>query len=684
MLFRAGPTVLCCALLAACLPSTVPLLEADDAGPPPSTDLNDDAGPRSDVDLGDAFALVGLEPSHGPWTGGTRTVLAGRGFTSQLRVLVGVTEVPAADLFASDPTRAAIATPSGAPGSVSVTIVDDATKKSRTLAGAFHYDAFAVTPASGATSGGTHIALHGLGTAWAPGTTVSIDAKPCLDVVIGDATHLECTTAAALPGTRDVTVTNLDSSFDVARDAFAYSDSSDGFRGGLSGGALSGTLKVIALDSYTGNALPGAKVIVGTDVKTALIQSTTPSGVTVFSDPSLKGLLTVTVAGKCLQPTTFVDVPVDTVTAYIDPVLDPTCGTGDLPLGGGKVKNLGLAQGELVWPTGVEFQSRGAWVGVPVPVRSTERRVAYVFAASSSADANFYLPEPSAATTMDSDGKFGYAYQLAYYPGNVTLYALAGIEDSAPPRRFQPYIMGVQRGVPLAPNVVTTHVDIKMETPLDHAMIVDAKPPASNGRGPDRLISRLAVTLGQGAYALLPVSPQTKLLPNPGLVAMVGIPALAGALSGESYLVSSAAVTGPYAQSPLSALSHVRTSDANVPLAMTGFMPLPVLASPGQGSWSGREVSLTANATIDLVKLVVSSAGGGVSWTIVSPGKLAFALPDLAAVSPAYALVKEAITTQVQIARINSFSYAKLRYGQLYSSAFSAYASDTLSGVYAP
>ena len=441
---------------------------------------------------------------------------------------------------------------------------------------------------------------------------------------------------------------------------------------------------MIVVDSYAGNALPGAKVIVGTDAKSALIATTNSGGVALLTDPSLKGVVTVTIAGKCLQPTSFVDVPVDTVTAYIDPVLDPTCGTGDMPLGGGKGKDLGVAIGELVWPTGTEFQSRGAWVGVPLPLRSTERRAAYVFAASSNADGNFYLPDASAATTMDSDGTFGYGYQLAYYPGNITLYALAGIEDSAPPRRFQPYIMGVQRGVPLAPNVATTHVDIKMETPLDHAMVIDAKPPASNGRGPDRLISRLAVTLGQNAYALLPVSPQTKLLPSPGLVSMVGIPALAGALSNESYVVSSSAVTGMYGQPPLSALTHVRTADANVPLAMTGFLPLPVLVAPSQGTWDGQHISLSANATIDLVKLVVSSAGGGISWTIVSPGKLAFTLPDLAAISPAYALAKGAISAQAQIARINSFSYAKLRYGQLYPSAWSAYAAEVASGVYGP
>ena len=48
-----------------------------------------------------------------------------------------------------------------------------------------------------------------------------------------------------------------------ARDAFTYNDSPDGFRGGLSGSVLSGNLKVIALDSWTGFPINGATIIAG-------------------------------------------------------------------------------------------------------------------------------------------------------------------------------------------------------------------------------------------------------------------------------------------------------------------------------------------------------------------------------------------------------------------------------------
>src|SRR6202158_5450646 len=87
---------------AACLPGSGPALSVyqDDSGPPPPTTFGDDAGPRIDVNLGDSFAITGLQPSHGPWTGGTRTTIAGRGFSSKLRVWVGTSELAPIAVFA--------------------------------------------------------------------------------------------------------------------------------------------------------------------------------------------------------------------------------------------------------------------------------------------------------------------------------------------------------------------------------------------------------------------------------------------------------------------------------------------------------------------------------------------------------------------------------------------------------
>ena len=75
----------------ACLPGAGPPLNpyADDAGKPPPVSLGDDASTLMDVDLGAAFAVSGLQPAHGPWSGGTRTNISGRGFSSNVQVWIG-------------------------------------------------------------------------------------------------------------------------------------------------------------------------------------------------------------------------------------------------------------------------------------------------------------------------------------------------------------------------------------------------------------------------------------------------------------------------------------------------------------------------------------------------------------------------------------------------------------------
>ncbi len=674
--------------ITACLPgggST--LLDAEGPDAPPGTDLGGDAGlPRSDVDLGDPFALEGVTPSHGPFTGGTRARLGGRGFGSRLRVFLGDVEVPAANVLASDPTRAAIVTPPGKPGFVDVRIRDEATAKERVLAKGFFYDAFVVQPASGATSGGTRIALTGSGTAWAEGTRVDVGGVPCTAVVVRSAIELECVTPASAPGAKDVTVTTPDGAATQAREAFTYSDSPDGYRGGLSGGAFAGTVRVLAFNALTGTPIAGAKVIVGSDLATATIRDTAPSGVAEITGLA-GGKITVTVAAKCHQPITYVDVPVDTVTTYLSPVLDPACAEGDPPSGGGRGGRFaGLVEGQLLFPGGGEFQ-RAGWTTVPEPNRPTERRAAYVFEASGSPAGRFELPSASEAVTPDSPGANGYGYQIAVTPGNVTFYVVAGLEDrSESPPRFMPYTMGVVRGVSVAPQTRVVGVDVKMDVLFDKQVVLAPEPPAPGPRGPDRVASTLAVTLGTNAFAILPGGFRTDALPLPGPVRFVGAPSLDFGLSTEQYVLGATAATGPNLLRPASVVSRVRTRSAGPAVTLGGFLGVPVLSQPGASAWDGKKVTIGgATGPADLTYLQVSSAAGLVAWTIVAPGGVTdFSVPDLALVpSPdRLGLVPGTITSTVYVARIEDFAYGRLRSGQLSTAAWNAYAFDSLSGAY--
>jgi hypothetical protein len=658
---------------------------ADDGGTPPGTILGGDAATHLDVDLGPSFAIAGLQPSHGPWIGGTRTTITGRGFASELEVWIGTTQLDPSDIFASDPTHAAIVTPPGSPGPADVRIRNTRTAEEAVLPAGFTYDAFSVTPGSGSTTGGTRIALRGLDTKWTQGTTVSIGGATCGHVVVQDATDLSCFTPPKPAGSQSVTVTNPDGSFDLALDAYLYADSPDGYRGGLYGGALAGTLEVLAFDSYTGIPLAGGEAIAGSTIAGAVIGTLDASGTATLSGPSLTGQVTVTVVAKCHQPFTYVNVPVDTVTAYLDPEFDPSCAGDPVSTGGFPTTQLGEVDGQLVWPGGIEFQ-RGGWLNVPAPgdADANERQAAYVFTASGTPLSSFSLPSASAATTPMSDGDVGYAYTLSALPGNQTLYALAGLEDrKANPPRFEPYAMGIAKGVSILPGAKTVGVDISMTTTFDRALTTAPQPPAPTPRGPDRLLTILAIDVGDTSYALLPQGTVTSLLPLGGNVPFVGVPALDSTLASARYNLSALAVTGPHEVAPASVVTGIETTDANDPVTLGGFLPIPTLAQPGTTPWSGTHVTLQAGGPVDLAYLRVSTGGGLVTWQIVAPGStLSFDLPDLSQLSGVGTPQHGAISTYFVVARLPMFDYGTLRIGQIAASAWSAYAEDSASGSY--
>jgi hypothetical protein len=668
----------------ACLPGSGPPLNPyqDDAGPASSIGLGGEGGLLSDVDLGDPFAITGLQPSHGPWAGGSRSTIAGRGFSSRIQVWIGPTQLDASSVLASSPTRASVVVPPGSPGPADVRVRNTSTAQERTLVGGFFYDAFVVDPGEGATSGGTRIALHGMGTHWTSGSTVTVGGQPCTALTFTSPTELACTTPRGSPGSQDVTVTRVDGGLDQARDAFTYSDSPDGYRGGLYGGALAGSLQVLGFDMWTGTPLQGGKAIAGSNVTTAIVGTFDASGAVRLSDPSLAGKVTVTVAAKCHQPATFVDVPVDTVTAYLLPELDPSC-QGDPPSSGNwATTQLGEIDGELVWTGGIEFQ-RAGWKYVPMP-SGNERQVAYVWTAHASPLDGFQLPPAANATTPASDGLNGYSYALSSSPGNQTVYALAGLEDrSANPPWFEAYVMGVARGALVQPGAKTSGVDIPMTTLLDHIVKIQPLPPAPTLRGPDRLISTLAVNVGANQFAILPQGTMTSMIPASGLLSFVGAPSLDGTLSGAAYDLTGAAVTGTSSGPPLSVVARVETTNANDTVTIGGFFDIPKLIQPSSLPWNGTHVTLDAGGAIDLIVINVSSGGGLLTWQIVAPGSArSFDLPDIARIPGVGSLVHGQINTAFSIARLPSFDYGRIRYGQLRASAWNAYAQDTATGAY--
>ena len=94
-------------------------------------------------------------------------------------------------------------------------------------------------------------------------------------------------------------------------------------------------------------------------------------------------------------------------------------------------------------------------------------------------------------------------------------------------------------------------------------------------------------------------------------------------------------------------------------------------------------MTLTEPGSVDLFLLNVQSGGGLVTWQIVAPGSVSdFDLPDLSTLPNDVGLVRGAIQTTAYAATIPSFDYGTLRYGQLSSGAWNAYAINSNVGSY--
>lgn len=657
-----------------------PGADADVAIDPGDGGLSSEDTASIPLEAGPSYAVLGVQPSHGPFLGGTRVEVRGRGFSSKSRVLFGAIEVPASAIVASDPTRLQVTTPAGDPGAADVTVIDGVTAAHATLAAGFTFDAFRASPDNGATSGGTHVSFLGRGTAWIAGTTATIDGKPCVDVSVVDATHLECVAPAGTPGVKSIAVKTPDGTVVTVRDAYTYADTLDGYRGGLDGAALPGELRVLALDAY-GTFVPGATVVVRGADGAAVTKKTDAAGLAAFATPPTAPL-TVTVSAKCLQPQTFDAVAVRSVTAYLDPVMSVACipPEGQPPPSGGKSWRSPTLNGEIVWRSGAEFK-RGLWSGVAAPSGPSQRRAAYVFVAGADALARFQLPDPSLAVTEASPGTIGYQFSIAGWAGNLTLYAVAGVETrpDGGTATFEPWMFGVVRGVVVAPESTVDRVLIPMDGAFTRGMRVTPIDAPFAPQGPDRLVSSVTIDLG-GGFMPVPYGAREDLLPVSGSLSFVGLPPLTGALSASSYSVSVQDVNGGVGAAPLSAI--VRQKSRDDATTVGPFVPIPRVLTPAASTpWDGRTVQLAVGpGSFDLLKLTLTAADGSTTWTVVTPA--ATRSIELPLLPSELGLPSGALSLGIYAARVDGFDYGRVRYGQLSRYSWNAYAYDFGFGRY--
>lgn len=652
---------------------------------PSGIDFGSGTGMNPDVNL-DPYALLGIQPNHGPFSGGQLAILRGNGFTPEARVWIGGEELPKQNVQPVDSKRLQIVIPAGSPGPVDVATQNgDATESRRTLVRGYTFDTFVVSPDLGPTAGGTEVRLQGKGTAWNDTTQVYVDAKPCSSVRAVSAEELVCVTPPGSTGAKPVSVQTSDGVAVDVVDAFAYSDSKTNFRGGLSGNALNGKLEVLVLDRNMGTPLAGAAVVVGSAQKPA-----DATGRAVFEGPELLTAQPVTVAAKCYQPMTFAQVPVETATIYLDPVLSPACGMpDDVRLTGGASIYTESVEGELFWPDVREFQA-GGWTNVPTPKNTDEQRAAYVFPLATDPATPFVLPETYDAVTPSDITNSGYRFSLRSYPDTVTLYALAGIENrKLTPPLFIPYAMGITRGVKVEPEQTKSEVFLAMSIPIDQGLNLQVAGPEVTSRGPNRMDASVAVGIPGQGYVILPGARQKGLYPAVSPLSIVGLPPLVDRLSGSTYVATATVYTGESGGVPRSRGALLETPVSGQLLMLDRFVQIPKVTAPlPNTAWNGRSISLdwaNGNTEADLLVLDISSGGGLVHWTVVVPGGTrTIELPDLRSISTDLGILPGGITLKVSAASIENFQYGKFSYGDLSARSWAAYAVDVVDRRYSP
>ncbi|MEZ4401098.1 MAG: IPT/TIG domain-containing protein [Kofleriaceae bacterium] len=676
--------------------SIVLTLAAVACGAPPARDDVDAAVPDAGgvVDAtrdggGPGFFVQYADPDHGPFRGGTKVLVRGQGFVESDQVWIGG-RLALEQAFV-DSRRFEVVTPPGDPGDATVEIRRTGGGTER--AAAFTYDAIAVDPPAGSVAGGTFVTVTGYGTDFAPGAVVTFDGVPATGVVVDNALRLTAYAPPGIAGDADVAVRTPADNYQAGR-AYTYFTTGDPFSGGLSGGPLAGTINVVVLDTFTKDGIPGAFVVVG-DAATSPYRGTTDAlGQITFSGADLVGPTTVTAWAQGHEVGAFYCVDAANVTLWLRAPLPPPEG-GPPPVGtsGARIK------GHVVFGDGVGLGSP-YWNLVPEPRTATERKRIYVTTAAGSLTASPAPPLAAIDYTFDPT-QLAWPYEVSARPGALAVVAIAGLYDPArdPDDNgndgFEPFAMGVARGVLVGPGEERTGTDIVVNVPLDGALRVRlVDPPALDTpgwNGPNLYLFRGAVDLGGegtihfGKHGVRPVSGglqagEVQFPPGVTNLTVPSIPALARGVADGSYAMSVGAYA-PGGGAPFSVRVVRGVTDPSAPVVVDQFLPVPRAADPAPMSVAtGRHLRLGAEPPATGVPTfrlhMLSDADGDPVFRAVTCGAMTdVELPDLSSIGVTYPAPGE-VMTWVSWAISTPAPYNQFSYRWLGTAYWTSYATD--------
>lgn len=641
-----------------------------------------------------AFSVQFVDPDHGPFAGGTEATVRGNGFSDGVEVFFGGRQVDPIDVQVIDSRRIQVRTPPGAPGPAEVEV--SKLGESATLAAGFTYEAIQVDPPSGSVAGGTFVTIAGFGTEFDDATQVFFDGVPMVEVDVANEQSLSGFSPPGISGSADVLVlTGAQLSYE-ADNAFTYQTTADPFAGGMGGGPINGTVNVVVVNAYTDNGVDGAFVSLGDPATTAFKGFADDLGQITFSDPALVGPITTTAAAEGYETTQFVGYDARDITIKLYKPPEPS--TGPFPPG----PQAGAIHGHVMFGSSTGIGSPH-WNLVPEPRTPTEVKRVYVTTTASSVFGRPYAPLAPIDYQYDPDVT-AWEFSVVSRPSATAVVAVAGLYDPAQDPSgtgvsgFEPFAMGVARGILVGPGEVVTGVDLIIDIPLDTAVRVDLdNPPARNSPGwvgPGYYTIKPFIDLGgEGVIALnkhgLPFPPAPEPYPNvyrfddgADSITLSAMAPLTGAIADTSYSFLVGAYTEPNDSAPFSIRIARGITDIGYPVEVGAFMAVPRPTDPGPGGLAtGRSVTLTPEPPADgepTYNLHLFRGTGGEQYLrIFARGDiLTLDIPDLSvAALPSLPSYQDISWTAYSI-DLTGATFDQFTYRHLSALYFDAYAAD--------
>jgi hypothetical protein len=677
------------------------LLAACGAPEPPDVQDTRDAGPAvdaftlPDVTPEQSFKIQFVDPDHGSFNGATEVSLRGNGFTEDMTITVGGRLVEPIDTEHIDDRRVTFLTPPGTPGLADVEIQKGTFVA--TLADGYTYEAIDIEPDFGAVAGGTFVTVSGFGTDFDDATVVTFDGVPMTVVDVVSETQLTGRTPPGVSGDANVLAITRSGTFD-ARRAYTYNTTVDPFRGGMGGGPIEGTVNVTVIDSRTDNGVDNALVAIGDPLDTPYIGRADDLGQITFSAPGLAGPITVTAAADEYETQQFVSYDARDITIFLVRAVPPTPGEGPFPPG----RQPARIFGHVVFggPTGIGIEN---WNLVPEPRTPTEVKRVYVTTTAAHPFTNPYAPTRP-IDYVPGEGKSAWEFDVYARASALAVVAVAGLYDPAQDPSglgvtgFEPFAMGVTRGILVGPGEDKVGVDVLIDIPLDTTLQVDLiDPPLLNSRDyPGPILYQIRPFLdfgGEGVIAMnkngLVTPPLPEQRPNyydfadgETSIILPRMAPLSGAIVDASYTFVAGAYSD-FGTNPYSVRVARGNKEVEYPIEIGDFIGTPRPVDPVEGGTAssfGVEIEAegpAAGFTTFHVHLISQPFGPALFRIFARGNILDLDLPDLAPLGMAdVPRGKDLNWTFYSLRIIGGAAFDDFHYGMLSLLYWDAYAVD--------